>query len=139
MTMTLTGIFQVLSTADLPASRSFYELHFGMRAVFVAAWYVHLAHPSQPLLQLGLIEAGHASMPSPDQRPNASSLVSLQVDDVDAVYRRLRSAEVRLLSDPQDEPWGQRHFFAIDPGGFFVDIVMQIEPAADYVSSYEPS
>jgi catechol 2,3-dioxygenase-like lactoylglutathione lyase family enzyme len=136
--MAITGIFQVLATENLAASRAFYEAHFGMQAVFVADWYVHLAHPTLPLLQLGLIEAGHPSMPDADQRPNASTIVSMQVDDVDALHRALHAADERLLGEPRDEPWGQRHFLAIDPGGFFVDVVMPIQPAPDYAAFYKP-
>lgn len=132
----LNGIYQVLATADLAASRAFYERYFGMQAVFTADWYVQLAHPGLMSLQLGLIAAGHPSMPTSEQRPNASAIVTMQVDDVDAIYSELREANVQLLGEPKDEPWGQRHFIAIDPGGFFVDVVMMIEAAADYAGSY---
>ncbi len=134
--MRLTGIFQVLATGELSASRSFYEDHFGLRAVFVADWYVHLAHPHLPLLQLGLVEAGHASIPAPDQQPNAAAIVTMQVDDVDSAFETLRNSNVNVLGSPRDEPWGQRHFFAVDPAGFLVDVVMIIEAAAEYAGSY---
>jgi catechol 2,3-dioxygenase-like lactoylglutathione lyase family enzyme len=134
--MALTGVFQVLATHNLPASRSFYEDHFGMQAVFVATWYVHLADPRLPLLQLGLVTAGHDSLPALDQQPNGAAIVTMQVDDVDAAFTRLRRANVRLLGQPRDELWGQRHFFAIDPAGFIVDVVMPIEPAAEHSPSY---
>ena len=134
--MQLTDMFQVLATSHLAASRSFYEDQFGLQAVFVADWYVHLAHPGLPLLQLGLVAAGHASIPVADQRPNGAAIVTMQVDDVDAVFRALRGSNVTLLDEPHDEAWGQRHFFAIDPGGFLVDVVMMIEPAAEYSQAY---
>lgn len=134
--MQLAGIFQVLVTDQLAASRAFYEDHFGLRAIFVADWYVHLAHPQLSLLQLGLVAAGHESIPLPQQKPNGATIVTMQVDDVDALFGVLREANVRLLGHPRDEPWGQRHFFAVDPAGFLVDIVMIIEPTADYAKSY---
>ena len=132
----LTGMYQVLATPDLDASRQFYERHVGMKAVFVADWYVQLAHREAPAFQLGLIVAGHESMPSADQRPNAAAIATLQVNDVDAVFGALKKANVRLLYEPRDEPWGQRHFIAIDPAGFFIDVVMPIQPSAEYVRAY---
>ncbi len=134
--MRVTGLFQVLVTGSLPLSHSFYETHFGLRPVFVADWYVHLAHPEQPSLQLGLVAAGHESIPAGPQEPNRSAIVTMQVDDVDAAYDALRHANVPVLAEPRDEPWGQRHFFAIDSGGFVVDVVMPIEPTAEYAGSY---
>jgi uncharacterized glyoxalase superfamily protein PhnB len=135
-TVTLTGMYHVLATPSLSASRAFYEEHFGMKPAFIAEWYVQLVHPTAPTLQLGLIVAGHPSMPSSAQRPNAATIVTLQVKDVDAVFDDLHAAGVELVSNLCDEPWGQRHFIAIDPAGFFVDIVMPIEPSAEYARAY---
>src|SRR5688572_32300126 len=115
--MRLTGLFPVLATGNVPASRLFYEKHFGMQAVFVADWYVHLAHPEQPSLQLGVVAAGHESLPPGDQTPNRSVIVTMQVDEVDTAFQMLRRANVQVLGAPRDEAWGQRHFFAIDPAG----------------------
>ncbi len=135
----LTALFPVLATDRLSASRSFYEDHFGLRAVFVADWYVHLAHPESPSLQLGLVAAGHASIPFRQQQPNGAAIVTMQVDDVDAAFDALGRSNARLLDNPRDEPWGQRHFFALDPAGFLVDVVMLIEPAAECASAYAGS
>ncbi len=136
--MKTTGLFQVLVTGDVAASRAFYEKHFGFRPVFVAPWYVHLLHPEQPALQLGVVAAGHSSVPAGDQLPNRSTIVTVQVDEVDVAFDSLRSAEVPVLLPPRDEPWGQRHFLALDPGGFVVDVVMAMEPNAEYADSYLP-
>ncbi len=130
--MRVTGLFHVLVTGSLPGSRSFFEQHFGLRPVFVADWYVQLAHPEQPGLQLGLVSSGHESVPVGDQRPNRSGIVSIEVDDVDAAFGRLRDAKVPLLGEPRDEPWGQRHFFAVEPGGFLVDVITPIPPSVEY-------
>lgn len=136
--MKTTGLFQVLVTGDVAGSRTFYEKHFGFRPVFVTDWYVHLVHPEQPALQLGLAAPGHPSVLAGDQRPNRSTIVTVEVDDVDAAFDLLRGAEVSMLGPPRDEPWGQRHFFAIDPGGFVVDVSTLIEPSAEYADSYLP-
>lgn len=132
--MRVTGLFHVLVTGNLPGSRYFFEQHFGLRSVFAADWYVQLAHPEQPDLQLGLVSAGHDSVPIGDQRPNLSGIVSIEVDDVDAAFGRLRDARVPLLGAPRDEPWGQRHFFAVEPGGFLVDVITSIQPTGEYAN-----
>lgn len=134
--MDVTGLYQVLTTTDLSASRAFYEAAFGLRAAFVAEWYVQLVHPDRPLLQLGLVARGRPEMPGSDQRPTVATLVTLQVDDVDAAYHTLRSTGAPVLSEPTDEPWGQRHFLVVDPGGFHVDVVMPIAPAPEYAAAY---
>jgi catechol 2,3-dioxygenase-like lactoylglutathione lyase family enzyme len=130
------GLFSVLSTADLPASRRFYEHFFGLRAAFVSDWYVQLIHPTTPSLQLGLVVQGHESMPSADQVPNGAVIVNIEVGDVDTLYRVLTESKVVVRSEPRDEVWGQRHFFAQDPGGYWMDIVQRIKPGAEYSTAY---
>lgn len=135
----VTGLFHVLVTDNMASSQAFYDGHFGFRPVFAADWYVQLAHRTQPVLQLALVAAGHASIPAGDQQPNRSVIVTVEVDDVDSVYEQLHAADVPLLGVPRDEPWGQRHFFAVDPAGFLIDVVMPIPPSEDYAGSYAPS
>jgi len=136
MSVIVTGVFPVLVTDSMARSRAFYEEFFGFQPVFEADWYVQLANPSQPALQLALVVAGHETVPAGDQRPNRSVIVTVEVDDVNRVFERLQAAGTPLLATPRDEPWGQRHFFAIDPAGFLIDVVMPIEPSADSAAAY---
>src|SRR5262245_18883192 len=134
--MISTGLYCVLSTPALEASRHFYEHFFGLQAAFVSDWYVQLVHPSTASLQLGLIVRDHESMPSPDQTPNGALIVTIEVGDVDNIYRVLTESKAAVRSEPRDEPWGQRHFFAQDPGGYWLDIVQPIAPSAEYSAAY---
>lgn len=39
------------------------------------------------------------------------------VDDVDETVNRMRTAEVEVLREPEDMPWGERLAFVADPEG----------------------
>ena len=39
------------------------------------------------------------------------------VDDVDAMYRRVKAAGCEPVSEPADAPWGERFFHVHDPDG----------------------
>jgi catechol 2,3-dioxygenase-like lactoylglutathione lyase family enzyme len=130
------GLFSVLATPDVAASREFYERFFGMRAAFVSDWYVQLIHPGIPSLQLGLIVRGHESMPAPGQVPNGAVIVTIEVGDVDSMYRILTESNAAVRSQPRDEAWGQRHFFVQDPAGYWIDIVQPIALSAEYSAAY---
>jgi predicted enzyme related to lactoylglutathione lyase len=43
--------------------------------------------------------------------------IYLQVDNVDSVYRELKSKGVRFLAEPQDQSWGARTAKFVDPNG----------------------
>jgi uncharacterized glyoxalase superfamily protein PhnB len=88
-------------------------------------------------LQIGLIKRGHDSMPTADQIPNGAMIVTSEVSDVDTMYRVLIQSDTAVRSEPRDEEWGQRHFFAQDPGGYWLDIVQRIAPSVEYSAAYK--
>jgi lactoylglutathione lyase len=47
----------------------------------------------------------------------ARMMLTLAVDDVDAVAERLRAQGVELLNGPMDRPWGPRTITFADPSG----------------------
>src|SRR5262245_26355620 len=58
--------------------------------------------------------AGHAC---PRDLGGVHSQVFCQVDDVDAHYRQARAAGAVVLGEPQDQPYGERTYRAVDPEG----------------------
>ena len=49
----------------MAASRRFYELHLGFRAVFGATWYVHLVRETKAgaMVQLAVMDHAHETIP----------------------------------------------------------------------------
>lgn len=45
-----------------------------------------------------------------------------QVDDVDAVYRKLKEKGVQFVREPQLQPWGQTTAYFTDPDGHIWEI-----------------
>lgn len=52
----------------------------------------------------------------------ASTVFTIQVDDVDAMCEQLRSRGVELLNGPVDRPWGIRTASFKDPAGYIWEI-----------------
>jgi lactoylglutathione lyase len=50
-------------------------------------------------------------------------LLSMTVDDLDAIYAQLLTQGVTPLSPPQQMEWGQRILFLTDPDGNLLEIV----------------
>jgi len=48
--------------------------------------------------------------------------VSIEVDDVDAVYERAREAGAEIVYPITDEEWGLRRFFVRDPNGAVINV-----------------
>jgi catechol 2,3-dioxygenase-like lactoylglutathione lyase family enzyme len=122
--MALKSLFPVVVTSKVAEVRDFYVQHFGFRVVFEADWYVQLhglRGDGVPPVELAFM------MPNVESQPallhtafsGAGLLLTMDVDDVDAVHRTL--SEAGALKDVvvslRDEPWGQRHFLFKDPCG----------------------
>jgi catechol 2,3-dioxygenase-like lactoylglutathione lyase family enzyme len=43
--------------------------------------------------------------------------VAVEVDDVDALYDRVRQADIEVIDPIDDRPWGHRNFEIHDPSG----------------------
>ncbi|TIL23821.1 MAG: glyoxalase, partial [Mesorhizobium sp.] len=52
--------------------------------------------------------------------------LSIEVDNVDAVYRRANEIGCRVVYDLTDEPWGARRFFIADPTGKVVNVLSHL-------------
>jgi uncharacterized glyoxalase superfamily protein PhnB len=49
--------------------------------------------------------------------------LTIEVEDVDKLYKELKKKGVRIEIDLRDEPWGDRHFAISDPNGIGIDLV----------------
>lgn len=59
----------------------------------------------------------HIGMEEGDPGPPNSIEITIEVDDVDEVYRRAVAAGVEFEGPPGDQPWGARHAWFRDPDG----------------------
>ncbi|MFB6439775.1 VOC family protein [Streptomyces sp. NPDC056411] len=98
----------------LEESRSFYGL-LGLEEVMNQGWVLTLASPTNPTAQLTFMTADRTAPVAPD--------LSIEVDDVDAVYASVRAAGAEIVRALQDEEWGVRRFFVRDPNGRVVNVL----------------
>lgn len=135
----ITSIFPTVCATDVAAVRHFYVGVLGFEVVFDSGWYVQLAAPDDGP-QIGVVQRDHDSVPPAFRRDPAGVLVSVEVDDVDAVHDRVRTAGLPLPLGLRDEDFGQRHFMTVDPAGTLVDVITPISPSARYAALYrEPT
>jgi predicted enzyme related to lactoylglutathione lyase len=52
--------------------------------------------------------------------------LSIEVDDVDAVYARVKDAGCTVVHELRNEPWGVRRFFIIDPTGKLINVLSHL-------------
>jgi predicted enzyme related to lactoylglutathione lyase len=116
--MTVLRIVTNVAAANVPNVRKFYSDLFGLDTVMDLGWIVSLASRESTVPQISVLSEGGSGAPVPD--------ISIEVDDVDEVYRHARAVGCEVVHDLTDEPWGVRRFFIIDPTGKLLNILSHL-------------
>lgn len=103
--------------ASMGDNRDFYGL-LGCEEVMNLGWVMTLASPSNPSAQLIFMEATEGDRTAP-----VTPDLSIEVDDVDAVYAAVTDSGAEIVWPLRDEEWGVRRFFVRDPDGRVVNVL----------------
>jgi lactoylglutathione lyase len=113
--VTFTTIFPIISTRDLGAALAFYRDLLGGTVDY--EFPGPDGEPGYVDLELGTAHVGIARDPAAGRETSARISLWVYADDCDAAVERLRSAGVKILEEPVDQPWGERVARVADPDG----------------------
>lgn len=131
--MHLNSFYPVICTDWVAETAAFYTHYFGFESVFEADWYVSLKRAGEPVYELGILEAAHASLPEGKRSAVAGLILNFEVEDVDAEYRRLvEEAGLSVVYPLTSEEFGQRHFMLSDPSGILIDVITMIPFSGEF-------
>ena len=134
--MKITQYYPVLMVSDVSAISSFYQAHFGFRPLFESDWYVHLQNSDDENVNLAILDGDHETVPKIARGRVSGMLLNFEVEDVDALYEKLRSKNLPILLSLRDEPFGQRHFITRDPAGVLIDVIKPIPPSDEFLGQF---
>ena len=78
-------------------------------------WIMTLSYSTNAPVQISIATEGGYGTEVPD--------ISIEVDDVDTAYRRMRTAGFESVYLLTDEPCGVRRFYTRDPYGKLINIL----------------
>lgn len=100
---------------NISKAKSFYQDALGLDLLMDHGWITTYGSDQEMKVQISIASQGGSDTPTPD--------ISIEVDDVDTAYERMKEAGFRIEYGPADEPWGVRRFFVRDPFGKLVNIL----------------
>ncbi|WP_030180283.1 VOC family protein [Streptomyces sp. NRRL S-813] len=112
--MAVRRVMPIIQSEAAQESREFYGL-LGFEEVMTLGWITTLASPSSPTAQVSVMTSDKTAPVTPD--------MSVEVDDVEAVYAVMRDSGAEIVHPLQDEEWGVRRFFVRDPNGRVVNVL----------------
>jgi catechol 2,3-dioxygenase-like lactoylglutathione lyase family enzyme len=117
-------------TSKLAESKAFYTGILGMEVTFENEFYLLLHTPGNQA-SISFLLPDHPSQQAlfHESFQGQGMYLTIEVDDVDKMYKEIKQKGVEIKIDIRDEPWGDRHFAITDPNGVGIDIVHYQEPA----------
>ncbi|MGE6256822.1 VOC family protein [Heyndrickxia sporothermodurans] len=116
--MTVKRIVANINTQNLEAAKSFYQDVLELNLLMDHGWIATYGLDREMSIQISFASEGGSHTPTPD--------LSIEVDNVDAIFEQMKKAGFQLEYGPVNEPWGVRRFYVRDPYGKLVNILTHI-------------
>lgn len=113
--MAVRRIVANIATDRLDAAKVFYGDLLGMSIVMDLGWIMTFAADASMTPQISVATEGGSGTTVPD--------LSIEVDNLSDVHRRMQAAGFKIEYGPVTEPWGVTRFFVRDPFGRLVNIL----------------
>lgn len=111
-------------TEKIAETKKFYTevLNFGV--TFENEFYLLLHTPCKEF-EISFLLPNHPSQQPFFHKPfqGQGMYLTIEIEDVDSLYKDLKNKSVEIKIDIRNEPWGDRHFAIQDPNGIGIDIV----------------
>ena len=116
-------------TENLPEMRDFFTQKLGFAVIFESDWFVLLKLEGS---QIGLMKPEQTAQAPIFRKayPGNGAWITFDMPDVDLAYQKAKAAGLDIIVDIRDEPWGERHFSVVAPGGLALDFVTYKGPLA---------
>jgi predicted enzyme related to lactoylglutathione lyase len=128
------SFYSVLSD-DLGKAKEWYISLFSYRVEFESDWFIHLQDQDNPSIEVGIIARTHEIVPEQSRGAAGGGMLTLVVDDVDAIHRQAVAKGLSVVEEPRDLFYGQRRLLLVDPDGLLVDVSSECPADQDWVAS----
>lgn len=116
-------------TTKLAESKEFYQRVLNFGVTFENEFYLLMHTPDQQTSFAFLLPDHPSQQPIFQTAFNGKGMfLTIEVEDADAEYKRIKDLGVNIIVPIRDEPWGDRHFAFYDPNGIGIDIVKYSAP-----------
>lgn len=117
--MVVKRIVSNVAASSVGDVQKFYIDLFDLHVVMDHGWIATLASGDTAPTQISIATEGGSGTSIPD--------LSIEVDDVDAVYQKAKELGHHIEYELTDEPWGVRRFYLCDPTGKLLNVLAHPE------------
>jgi catechol 2,3-dioxygenase-like lactoylglutathione lyase family enzyme len=118
--MVVKRIVANIAAEHVEQAKVFYTDILGLELVMDLGWIMTFAAEGNAPPQISIARDGGSGMPVPD--------LSIEVDGLEEVHRRVVAQGLTIEYGPASEPWGVRRFFVRDPFDRLINILAHERP-----------
>ncbi|MEG0925038.1 VOC family protein [Chryseobacterium sp.] len=107
-----------IKTDDLSKANQFYQDILELDVLMDHGWIKTLGNNEAAKIQISFAEQGGNDTEVPD--------LSIEVDNVDELYDKMKNAGFEITYEITKEDWGVRRFFVKDPFGKLINILSHL-------------
>lgn len=100
---------------NMAAAKAFYRDIFDLDIAMDLGWITTLTSSGSMTPQISIASEGGSGTAVPD--------LSIEVDNLHDIHKRLTESGIRIEYGPVREPWGVRRFYVRDPLGKLLNIL----------------
>jgi len=115
--MKIRRIVPDITGSDFRASKEFYTSVLGLQCAMDLGWVMTFVSTNNPIAQITIIQK--------DQSAPMNPHISIEVEDLMAVFSHAQAAGAEIIYPLTEEPWGVRRFFVRDPNGVIINVLSQ--------------
>jgi len=104
-----------IHSKNILEAKRFYHDVLGLSLLMDQEWITTYGSDHEMKVQITIASQGGSETPTPD--------ISIEVDDLDVAYERMKEEGFKIEYGPANEPWGVRRFYVRDPFGKLVNIL----------------
>jgi predicted enzyme related to lactoylglutathione lyase len=119
--MNIRRVVPDILTERIDESTKFYTEFFGFKVAMDMGWVMTLVSPSNETAQITLVKGKSPVV------PDFQVALTIEVEDVDAMYQKAREMNIDVVYPITNEPWGVRRFHVIDPNGVIINVMQHIK------------
>ena len=115
--MDIRRIVPNIGSTQMELSRKFYSDFLKLKLVMDMGWILTFASESNPTAQISIVKIDK------HQNTNSDITISMEVSDIDDIYKKAVSSGYEITYPITNEPWGVRRFFIKDPNGVTINLM----------------
>lgn len=104
-----------IASSKLDEAKDFYLNVLGLDLLMNHVWIHTYGSDTKMTVQVSFASEGGSGADVPT--------LSIEVDDLGEVLKRIKKADIPVVYGPADEPWGVRRFYVRDPCGTLLNIL----------------